>query len=428
MPAGSASQVAACGRSSVMCVNNVRRAPIRRATSTALLDREMRPVRLVAPCVEHEDVVPASDLRTGVLHRLWREDASRRARGDRAARMGGGVGTDWPCGGGAHRSCRRTRPSVCSSGPSPRRSARLLPTRAISAPRSASSPSSTPGARRSSIIRICTASSRVGGSPATAAAGLPAAPGSSCRSGSSRATSVGCSSRSCRTPSSPGNCASPAGCSTLSDARRFAEHLRPARQTEWVVYAKRPFAGPEQVLDYLGRYTHRIAIANQRLCPPGRLRTLPVHRLPPEGGVAPEDHDAVSDRVHPAHAPSRAPALQFRAKGLCVSSGVVEAGCKQIGARLKRAGMRWTVAGANAIIAPALLPAQRPASRTSGSDEPQTPPERHLTNLSCTRSRTSWRPSLLGVKGSRRAGVTGLSTARAAAAPAEPSPTHSLAG
>ena len=43
---------------------------------------------------------------------------------------------------------------------------------------------------------------------------------------------------------------------------------------------------------------------------------------------------------------------QFRARGLCVSSGVVEAGCKQLGDRLKRAGMRcWTVAGANAIIA-----------------------------------------------------------------------------
>ena len=52
----------------------------------------------------------------------------------------------------------------------------------------------------------------------------------------------------------------------LSDPRRFAEHLRPARETEWVVYAKRPFAGPEQVLDYRGRYTHRIAISNQRLC------------------------------------------------------------------------------------------------------------------------------------------------------------------
>jgi hypothetical protein len=43
---------------------------------------------------------------------------------------------------------------------------------------------------------------------------------------------------------------------------------------------------------------------------------------------------------------------EFRAQGLCVSSGVVEAGCKvAIGTRLKRAGMRWTVSGADAIIA-----------------------------------------------------------------------------
>jgi hypothetical protein len=37
------------------------------------------------------------------------------------------------------------------------------------------------------------------------------------------------------------------------------------RQADWVVYAKRPFAGPEQVLDYVGRYTHRVAISNNRL-------------------------------------------------------------------------------------------------------------------------------------------------------------------
>ena len=43
---------------------------------------------------------------------------------------------------------------------------------------------------------------------------------------------------------------------------------------------------------------------------------------------------------------------RFRAQGLCVASGVVEAGCKHVvGDRLKRAGMRWTLAGANAIIA-----------------------------------------------------------------------------
>jgi Putative transposase/Transposase zinc-binding domain len=45
----------------------------------------------------------------------------------------------------------------------------------------------------------------------------------------------------------------------------FAAHLQPLRNIEWVVYAKRPFGGPQQVLDYLGRYTHRVAIANNRL-------------------------------------------------------------------------------------------------------------------------------------------------------------------
>ena len=51
----------------------------------------------------------------------------------------------------------------------------------------------------------------------------------------------------------------------LSDQQAFADHLEPVRRTEWVVYAKPPFAGPQQVLDYLGRYTHRVAIANHRL-------------------------------------------------------------------------------------------------------------------------------------------------------------------
>jgi hypothetical protein len=45
----------------------------------------------------------------------------------------------------------------------------------------------------------------------------------------------------------------------------FLRHLAPARTAEWVVYAKPPFAGPQQVLNYVGRYTHRIAIANSRL-------------------------------------------------------------------------------------------------------------------------------------------------------------------
>jgi hypothetical protein len=51
----------------------------------------------------------------------------------------------------------------------------------------------------------------------------------------------------------------------LYDPTAFEDYLDPWRQAEWVVYAKRPFAGPEQVLSYLSRYTHRVAIANSRL-------------------------------------------------------------------------------------------------------------------------------------------------------------------
>lgn len=51
----------------------------------------------------------------------------------------------------------------------------------------------------------------------------------------------------------------------LRDRSTWARALAVLRQTEWVVYAKRPFAGPQQVLDYVGRYTHRVAISNDRL-------------------------------------------------------------------------------------------------------------------------------------------------------------------
>jgi Putative transposase/Transposase zinc-binding domain len=51
----------------------------------------------------------------------------------------------------------------------------------------------------------------------------------------------------------------------LADAQAFATYLAPLRRTEWIVYAKRPFGGPQAVLAYLSRYTHRVAIANSRL-------------------------------------------------------------------------------------------------------------------------------------------------------------------
>ena len=51
----------------------------------------------------------------------------------------------------------------------------------------------------------------------------------------------------------------------LAQPKIFAAWLRPLFRKDWVVYLKRPFGGPEYVLQYLGRYTHRVAIANHRL-------------------------------------------------------------------------------------------------------------------------------------------------------------------
>lgn len=51
----------------------------------------------------------------------------------------------------------------------------------------------------------------------------------------------------------------------LVESKALNKHLSPTRQTGWVVYAKRPFSGPEAVLAYLSQYTHRVAISNRRL-------------------------------------------------------------------------------------------------------------------------------------------------------------------
>ena len=51
----------------------------------------------------------------------------------------------------------------------------------------------------------------------------------------------------------------------LTDKRAFKRFLGPLRGIDWVVYCKNPFGGPEQVLRYLSRYTHRVAISNRRL-------------------------------------------------------------------------------------------------------------------------------------------------------------------
>ncbi len=57
----------------------------------------------------------------------------------------------------------------------------------------------------------------------------------------------------------------PAACSSSAIRTAFKVYLAPLHRTEWFVYSKRPFAGPEQVLAYLSPYTHRVAISNSRL-------------------------------------------------------------------------------------------------------------------------------------------------------------------
>jgi Putative transposase/Transposase zinc-binding domain len=57
----------------------------------------------------------------------------------------------------------------------------------------------------------------------------------------------------------------PGSLALLAQPKTFAAWLRPLFRKDWVVYAKRPFGGPEYVLQYLGRYTHRVAISNHRL-------------------------------------------------------------------------------------------------------------------------------------------------------------------
>jgi Putative transposase len=85
----------------------------------------------------------------------------------------------------------------------------------------------------------------------------------------------------------------------LADAEAFADWLMPLRQCEWVVYAKRPFAGPEAVLAYLSRYTHRVAIF--QLTPRGigrSRRHVPLEGLPRTRSHPLQNHDRSHRGVH----------------------------------------------------------------------------------------------------------------------------------
>jgi hypothetical protein len=92
---------------------------------------------------------------------------------------------------------------------------------------------------------------------------------------------------------------------SLREPDAFAQLLARVKAREWVVYAKRLFAGPEQVLDYVGRYTHRVATSNNRLLDieNGQVR-FQWKDLSSRRPV--QNDDPVSRRVHPAFLATRA--------------------------------------------------------------------------------------------------------------------------
>lgn len=95
--------------------------------------------------------------------------------------------------------------------------------------------------------------------------GSPADRGSSSPSAFCLVCSVDCFSSIWKTLSNPASCSSSARWNNYATPHAFRSYIAPLKQTDWVVYAKAPFAGPRQVLDYVGRYTHRVAISNNRL-------------------------------------------------------------------------------------------------------------------------------------------------------------------
>ena len=115
-----------------------------------------------------------------------------------------------------------------------------------------------------------------------ARAGSPAGRDSSSRSACSAASSGASSSPCSAAAFDRGQLSFHGKLAALADPGEFQRRLAASAQTEWVVYAKPPFGGPEQVLKYLARYTHRVAISNHRLIDleDGRGR-LPLEGLRP---------------------------------------------------------------------------------------------------------------------------------------------------
>ncbi|MFQ5334720.1 MAG: IS91 family transposase [Flavobacteriales bacterium] len=78
----------------------------------------------------------------------------------------------------------------------------------------------------------------------------------------------------------------PGNITMLHTRQRFSRFIDNLRENQWVVYCKKPFAGPEQVLDYIGRYTHRVAISNNRIVDVKNGKVAFLYRDRKQGDVA----------------------------------------------------------------------------------------------------------------------------------------------
>ena len=133
-------------------------------------------------------------------------------------------------------------------------------------PRSASSPCCTPGARTCCITRTCTASCPVAASAPDGKRWVACRPGLlPAGAGAVAAVPAPVPRAAARGLRRRASCASSTARRHCRTGRPSTDSWRRRHAAEWVVYAKAPFGGPEQVLEYLGRYTHRVAIANNRL-------------------------------------------------------------------------------------------------------------------------------------------------------------------
>ena len=135
----------------------------------------------------------------------------------------------------------------------------------ISEPRSASSACSIPGTRNSNFIPMSTVSFPPADSPAITPAGFAPTHASSFPSLYSGASFAASSSPALKSAFQRGQLHLAGELAPLTHPKFFAAWLRPLFRKDWIVYSKPPFGGPEYVLQYLGRYTHRVAISNHRL-------------------------------------------------------------------------------------------------------------------------------------------------------------------